>query len=52
MSRYGKNLIDITDEIPFEIPNNWVWTRLSNVANIYTGNSISETEKRQNILMS
>jgi len=42
----GKNLIDITDEIPFEIPNNWVWTRLSNVANIYTGNSISETEKK------
>ena len=43
----GKNLIDITDEIPFEIPNNWVWTRLSNVANIYTGNSISETEKKE-----
>ena len=42
----GKNLIDITDAIPFEIPNNWVWTRLSNVANIYTGNSISETEKK------
>ena len=43
----GKNLIDITDEIPFEIPNNWMWTRLSNVANIYTGNSISETEKKE-----
>ena len=42
----GKNLIDITDEIPFEIPDNWVWTRLSNVTNIYTGNSISETEKK------
>ena len=42
----GENLIDITDEIPFEIPNNWAWTRLSYVANIYTGNSISETEKK------
>ena len=42
----GKNLIDITDEIPFEIPNNWIWTSLSYVANIYTGNSISETEKK------
>ena len=42
----GKNLIDITDEIPFEIPNNWARTRLSYVANIYTGNSISETEKK------
>nr|WP_257899545.1 restriction endonuclease subunit S [Prevotella melaninogenica] len=42
----GKNLIDITDEIPFEIPNNWIWASLSYVANIYTGNSISETEKK------
>ena len=41
----GKNCIDITDKIPFEIHNNWVWTRLSDVADIYTGNSISETEK-------
>ena len=41
----GKNCIDITDKIPFEIPNNWVWTRLSDVADIYIGNSISETEK-------
>ena len=23
-----KNLIDITDDIPFDIPNNWVWTRI------------------------
>ena len=38
--------MDITERIPFEIPENWVWTRLSYIANIYTGNSISETEKR------
>ena len=42
----GKDRIDITDDIPFEIPNNWMWIRLSYVANIYTGNSISETEKK------
>ena len=24
----GNNLVDITDDIPFEIPNNWVWTRI------------------------
>ena len=24
-------IINITDEIPFEIPNNWVWTRLENI---------------------
>ena len=24
----GKELIDITDEIPFEIPDSWIWTRI------------------------
>ena len=24
----SNNLVDITDDIPFEIPNNWVWTRI------------------------
>ena len=42
----GQKCLDITERIPFEIPENWVWTRLSYIANIYTGNSISETEKR------
>ena len=42
----GKKCLDITAQIPFEIPENWVWTRLSYIANIYTGNSISETEKK------
>ena len=37
---------DITEDIPFEIPENWEWTRLSQIANIYTGNSIGETEKQ------
>ncbi|WP_297986667.1 restriction endonuclease subunit S [uncultured Campylobacter sp.] len=34
------------DEIPFEIPENWCWCRLSNLCNLYTGNSINETEKK------
>ena len=34
------------DEIPFEIPKGWEWFRLSDLANMYTGNSISETEKK------
>ena len=42
----GKKCLDITAQIPFEIPENCVWTRLSYIANIYTGNSISETEKK------
>ena len=42
----GGKCLDITKQIPFEIPKNWVWTRLSHIASIYTGNSISETEKK------
>jgi len=42
----GTKCQDITELIPFEIPENWVWVRLSCIANIYTGNSISETEKK------
>lgn len=33
------------DEIPFEIPDNWKWARLSSCSDMYTGNSISESEK-------
>ncbi len=42
----GNLTMNIDDEIPFEVPNNWLWTRLSCVSSIYTGNSISEAEKR------
>ena len=42
----GKSIKCIDDEIPFEIPYNWQWTRLSYISSIYTGNSISEAEKR------
>ena len=44
--KLGKSINDITDDLPFEIPNSWQWCRLSNIANIYTGNSINETEKK------
>ena len=36
----------IEDEIPFEIPEKWIWVRLKTLCNIYTGNSINETEKQ------
>ena len=42
----GKAIASIDDEIPFDIPESWIWTRLSCVADIYTGNSIGETEKK------
>ena len=41
----GTKCIDISESIPFEVPIGWCWTRLSVISNLYTGNSISETEK-------
>lgn len=38
---------DITEEIPFDIPDSWCWCKLYNVADVYTGNSISESVKQQ-----
>ena len=37
----------IVDEVPFEIPESWEWVRLSTVNEMYVGNSINETEKKQ-----
>ena len=42
----GNKKTDISDEIPFDIPAHWVWSRLESIANIYTGNSINELEKK------
>ena len=45
-----KELSEITeDEIPFEIPESWCWCRLGEICNLYTGNSINETEKNLSI---
>ena len=34
----------IDDELPFEIPTTWVWTRLKNIACLFSGNQYPETE--------
>lgn len=34
------------DEIPFDIPDTWRWIHLSDACNMYTGDSINETEKK------
>ena len=45
----GSNPCDITEEeMPFEIPESWCWCRLSELCNLYTGDSINETEKKLN----
>ena len=33
---YDGKIFNITDEIPFDIPDNWAWTRLSNISKSIT----------------
>ena len=40
----GTEVIDITDEIPFEIPKNWIWTRLKNFCFVCTGATFKKEE--------
>lgn len=35
------------EEQPYEIPENWCWTKINSVANVYTGNSINERVKAE-----
>ncbi len=44
--KVGKNAPIKLEDLPFDIPDSWVWIRLKSFADIYTGNSINETEKR------
>ena len=36
-----------TEEQPYSIPKNWVWTTIKTICKIYTGNSINEKVKSQ-----
>lgn len=40
----GTEIIDITDEIPFDIPKNWIWTRLKNFCSVCTGATFKKEE--------
>ena len=40
----GKIEKDITDEIPFEIPNTWAWCRLSNLILLLSGRDLEPTQ--------
>ena len=39
----GSEVRDITDEIPFEIPNSWEWVRLGNVCQINPRNTVDDS---------
>lgn len=46
-----KTLPPVTDdEILFDLPDNWFWCRLGDVCEMYTGNSIAESEKKAKYL--
>ena len=40
-----QNALVPKEEQPYQIPDNWVWTRLGNIAYLFTGNSISSKVK-------
>ena len=40
----GKKCLDITKQIPFEIPSNWEWCRVRNVSNSYIGLTYKPTD--------
>ena len=42
-------ILNITNEIPFEIPNNWCWSRIGNISYIKGGKRIPKGERIQNI---
>ena len=35
------------EDLPFDIPDNWMWIRIKNIANVFNGNSINEAEKNK-----
>lgn len=40
-----QNALVPEEEQPYQIPGNWVWTKLGNIAYLFTGNSISSKVK-------
>ena len=45
--KVGKNEpVCIAEEVPFDVPDSWEWVRLGNFCDMYTGDSINETEKK------
>ena len=40
----GKKCLDITEQIPFEIPSSWEWCRVRNVSNSYIGLTYKPTD--------
>ena len=41
--RFGKKCVDITEEIPFEIPNSWTWARMGGIGDWGAGSTPQRT---------
>ena len=40
----GKKCVDITEELPFDLPNNWTWCRLGNLISITSGENLTSKQ--------
>ena len=45
----GKEIRDISDEIPFEIPDSWEWCRIGSVFTLQAGKNISANQIAENV---
>ena len=46
----GKDLVCIDDEIPFEIPNSWIWVRLGTIYSHCTGKALNSSNRNGTVL--
>ena len=44
----GKEVVDISEDIPFEIPESWSWIRLNNICSICTGATFRKEDATRN----
>mgnify|MGYP002762119152 CR=1 FL=1 len=42
--KIGKKCMDITEELPFDLPNNWTWCRLGNLISIASGENLTSKQ--------
>ena len=46
--KVGSEVKDITDDLPFEIPDNWVWCRLNDIIILISGSDLSPDKYNSN----
>jgi len=46
VTQVGVNVYDITDSIPFDLPSNWVWCRLSTIVSMSIGKTPPRGEQK------